>query len=315
MVTVCPTFLCSVNIDQEHKYITSELIKECRDYEPLIKVFVKRDGASLGRISTKARYDFSSELYASCSGEKDSAAIRSYCAPQATWATILKAAISHTPCDKTSKNLWISALSSAIQSQQIEYLPGSYRAMLSSQRVIKLKGVSSLVKASQYTDGSLKRKAMEAEEVAGRPCKRRYIDFGYKIPFDTVPEIIKDGFRLQDNLLQGGDSKVLEHYQLALHCLETCLGDPLCDLMLMMVLTLSSSSVTPSVGEKSRDFEAGKKKKDPAIFAATMVTRMLWFLRPNDFPWDEDRNSVLRVPEMTKKIGMLNRKQLKYNAS
>ncbi len=72
--------------------------------------------------------------------------------------------------------------------------------------------------------------------------------------------------------------------------------------MLMMVLTLSSSSVTPWVGPKSQAFEAGKKK-DPAIFAATMVTRMLWFLRPDDFPWDEDRNSVLRVSEMTKKIG------------
>jgi hypothetical protein len=301
-----------VSIDSAYQCTTSWLTEELggRDYEPLIELFVANEGPVSSRVLTKARYDFSNDLYASCSGEKGSAAIRSYCPPQATWGTILKAAISHTSGDITSRNLWVSALSSAIQSEQIEYLPGSYRAKLSSQRVIKLKGTSSMVMSSQCRDGSLKRKAIEAEKVAGRPCKRRVIDFGYKIPFDTVPEIIKAGFRSQEMLLRRGDQRVLEHYQLALHCLEKCLGDPLCDLMLMMVLTLSSSSVTPWVGLNSREFEAGKKK-DPAIFAATMATRMLWFLRPEDFPWDEDRNSVLRVPEMTKKIGMLKDECLK----
>lgn len=275
----------------------------CRDYEPLIDIFVGKEGPGSRHIETKARYDFSGDLYASFSGVKGSAATRSYCPPQATWGTILKAAISHRSGDTTSKNLWISALSSVIQSQQIEYFPGSYRAKLSSQRVIKLKGTSSSILLSQCAGGSLKRKAREAEKLAGQPCKRRVIDFGHKIPFDTVPEIIKDGFRLQEILLRKGDQRVLEHYQLALHCLGKCLGDPLCDLMLMMVLTLSSSSATPSVGPNSHEFEAGKRK-DPAIFAATMVTRMLWFLRPEDFPWEEDTNSVLRVPEMTKKMGM-----------
>lgn len=286
----------------------------CRDYEPLITVFVGKAGPGSRHIETKARYDFSSDLYASFSGVKGSAATRSYCPPQSTWGTILKAAISHTSGDTTSKNLWISALSSVLQSQQIDYFPGSFRAKLSSQRVVELKGTSSTISSSQCTGGSLKRKAREAEKLAARPCKRRVIDFGYKIPFDTVPEIIKDGFRSQEMLLRKGDQRVLEHYQLALHCLEKCLGDPLCDLMLMMVLTLSSSSVTPSVRPGSHEFKAGKRK-EPAIFAATMVTRMLWFLRPEDFPWEEDRHSVLRVPEMTKKIGMFSSRHEKNVAN
>ncbi len=55
---------------------------------------------------------------------------------------------------------------------------------------------------------------------------------GYRIPFESVPEIIKGGFRAQEVLLKKGDQRVLEHHQLALHCLEKCLGDPLCDLCL-----------------------------------------------------------------------------------
>jgi hypothetical protein len=31
---------------------------------------------------------------------------------------------------------------------------------------------------------------------------------------------------------------------------------------------------------------------------------MLWFLHPEWFPWEEDDEMILRVPEMVKKIGM-----------
>ena len=48
-------------------------------------------------------------------------------------------------------------------------------------------------------------------------------------------------------------------------------------------------------------FEAGPRK-DPKIFAAGLVTRMLWYLRPNAFPWNKDDGQVLRISEMTKKI-------------
>ncbi|KAF2175026.1 hypothetical protein K469DRAFT_768172 [Zopfia rhizophila CBS 207.26] len=49
--------------------------------------------------------------------------------------------------------------------------------------------------------------------------------------------------------------------------------------MLIIVLTLASLSVTPFVAPKARDFKAGPRK-DPAMFTANLVTRMLWFLRP-----------------------------------
>ena len=136
-----------------------------REYEPLIDIFVAKEGPVSRAVVTKARYDFSGELYASFSGAKGSAAIRSYCPPQATWGTILKAAIGHTSGDTASKDLWIGALSSAIQAQQIEYFPGSYRAKLSSQRVVKLKGTSSMAVLSQGVGGSLKRKAIDRKSV------------------------------------------------------------------------------------------------------------------------------------------------------
>ena len=98
-----------------------------------------------------------------------------------------------------------------------------------------------------------------------------------------------------------GNQQVLQHYHIAHNCLKQCLGDPLCDLLLMMVLTLSASSVTPWVAVNGRQFEAGKQK-DSALFAANLTTRMLWFLRPEAFPWDKDAGVVLRISEMTKKI-------------
>jgi hypothetical protein len=113
---------------------------------------------------------------------------------------------------------------------------------------------------------------------------------------------VEDGFRQHEKLFRTGNQGILEHYQTARQCLAECLGDPVCDVMLMLVLTMASSSVTPTVLPKAREFSAGPKK-DSAIFAATLVTRMLWFFRPECFPWDLDGGVVLCVPEMTKKIG------------
>lgn len=98
-----------------------------------------------------------------------------------------------------------------------------------------------------------------------------------------------------------GNLKILEHYHVARNCLERSLGDPLCDVLLMLVLTFSASSVTPTVAARSHHFEAGARK-DPGLFAASMVTRMLWFLHPEAFPWERDDGMVLCVSEMTKKI-------------
>jgi hypothetical protein len=151
--------------------------------------------------------------------------------------------------------------------------------------------------------GSLKRAAIEAEYKSKRPVRQPLvIDFGCAIPFTTIPSLIEKGFKLLEKGFLKGDQRVLEHYHFARQCLLDCLGDPRCDVMLMMALTLASSSVTPAVAVKKRHFEAGPSK-DPSMFAANLVTRMLWFLQPNRFPWDEDDGAVLSVKEMTKKIG------------
>ena len=57
-----------------------------------------------------------------------------------------------------------------------------------------------------------------------------------------------------------------------------------------------------AVAVKEQEFSVGQKR-DGGLVAANLATRMLWFLRPEHFPWDQDDGVVLRVSEMTKKIG------------
>jgi hypothetical protein len=148
--------------------------------------------------------------------------------------------------------------------------------------------------------GSLKRAAMEAESAAKEAAKRLAMDFGCEIPFTKVPAVVAEGFLEQAKAK--ANQMVLEHYHVARLCLEESVGEPLCDLLLMLVLTLSASSVTPTVGEKSLEFEAAEARKEPGLFAAALTTRMLWYLHPDKFPWKQDSGMVLRVSEMTKKI-------------
>jgi hypothetical protein len=202
-----------------------------------------------------------------------------------------------------SEELWVGALSVAMLSSGIECMPGWYQSRLSYRRAVRLVGSTPSALALTARPGSLKRAAIEAEHKAKRPAnKKMVVDFGCVIPFNTIPPLVDHGFRLQEKNFKKGDQRVLEHYQVARQCLVECLGNPLCDVMLMMVLTLAASSVTPFVAPKTRYFDAGPRK-DPAMFAANLVTRMLWFFQPHKFPWDTDAGLVLRVSEMTKKIG------------
>jgi hypothetical protein len=136
-----------------------------------------------------------------------------------------------------------------------------------------------------------------------QPRILQVVELGCEIPFTSIPAVVEEGFRAEQQRLAHRKPKMMEHYQVARNCLLACLGDPLCDLLLLLVLTLSSSSVTPSVPARSRVFEPGPRKMESGRFAANLVTRMLWFLRPDAFPWKEDDGQVLRVPEMTKEIG------------
>lgn len=273
----------------------------CRQYEPIVSLFASKKPSLPSVFSTKARRDFSEELYDSCVRDGASAK-KAYSSSHATWFPILRAALTLTDTSDVSREQWVGALSAAMLTNRIECVPGCYNARLSYRRVIRLVGYTPSALVTMARPGSLKRAAIEAECRAEGPAKRRAIDFGCSIPFTEIPQLVEDGFRLQEKHFKRGDRKVLEHYQIARHCLEQCLGDPLCDVMLMLVLTVASSSVTPSVAPKSRVFEPGQRK-DPKLLAANLVTRMLWFLRPQHFPWEKDEGSVLRIPEMTKKIG------------
>lgn len=275
-----------------------------REYEPIVPVLLSQQTIPCSALSYRTRRDFAQDLYGSCMQAEQSAG-RSFCSQNATWFSVLRAAVRHTGVKAMSKDHWIGAITVAMLACQIECLPGSYQSRLSYRRVIRLVGSAPSVSAIAARPGSLKRAAIEAEHRAKRPSlKKSIINFDCVVPFDTIPQLVEDGFRQQEKLFKTGNQGILEHYQTARQCLAECLGDPACDLMLMLVLTMASSSVTPTVRPKAREFSAGPKK-DSSIFAANLVTRMLWFLRPERFPWDSDGGVVLRVSEMTKKIGKL----------
>ena len=85
------------------------------------------------------------------------------------------------------------------------------------------------------------------------------------------------------------------------NCLESCLEELACDLLLMLVLTMASSSTTPTVLPSKHEFEIGALK-NASSFTANLATRILWFLRPNHFTIIGGNSTVLSITKMTKKI-------------
>lgn len=250
--------------------------------------------------STKSRQDLAEEVYSGCV-LNDTSGKRALASLHSTWFVILHAVLSCTDLGTVSRKQWVEALSAALTANHIECVPGTFKARLAYRHVVMVIGFSLPARAISARPGSLKRAAIEAECRAGQAPKRQRINLGSEIPFTRIPTIVANGFKAQEKLFASGNQKILEHYHVARNCLERNLGDPLCDVLLMLALTLSASSVTPTVAPKSRIFEEGARK-DSGVFAASLVTRMLWFLYPRAFPWDEDDGVVLRVSEMTKKL-------------
>jgi hypothetical protein len=267
-------------------------------YEPIWTLAVP--GAARFASTYKSRQDFADEVYDNCL-KNNKPTRQALSSVHSTWFAVLHAVFSFTPAERVTRDQWLGGLAAAVLSNQIEWMPGSHRSRITYRRVVRLVGLSPPPRAVAARPGSLKRAAIEAEYRAERPVKRRAIDLGYSVPFVRIPDIVEDGFRALTKLFSKGNPRILEHYHIARNCLESCLGDPLCDVLLMLVLTFSSSSVTPTVVVNGSGFEAGPRK-DAAQFAANLVTRMLWFLRPRAFPWDQDDGMVLRISEMTKKI-------------
>jgi len=259
-------------------------------------------------VVRKTRSDFAEELYSICANPQRGGATK-FSSQHSTWFSILAQAVQNTDTNDVTRGDWTRALASAIVSAGIQWMPGSSRRTLTSQRIVELVGEAPsramVMLATQPR--SLKRKALEAEQsraaLSTSLAKRtRYtINFEKPLPFKTVPDIVCKGFDRIEG--KAGEGPARNHYIEARACLNACLGQPLCNLMLMLAVTFSECTVTPCIPEKERSFTAAKVKKDSQLLAATMVTRMLWYLRPQDFPADADARGVLCVKKMTTKIG------------
>jgi hypothetical protein len=75
-----------------------------------------------------------------------------------------------------------------------------------------------------------------------KPRVWQTIDLGYEIPFTSIPSIIEEGFRAeQDRVMKRGEEGLAEHYQIARNCLLEYREAWFCDVLLMLVLTVFSS--------------------------------------------------------------------------
>ncbi|PON20643.1 hypothetical protein TGAM01_v210517 [Trichoderma gamsii] len=115
---------------------------------------------------------------------------------------------------------------------------------------------------------------MEANLSGPKRVKRQRIDFGCKIPFERVLDLVQAGFNEVRRFNE--DQKVLDHYATAYCCLESCLGDPLCDVMLILVLTMAASTETPDVKVNSIIFSVGSRK-EPSLLWRTWSQRCFGF--------------------------------------
>jgi hypothetical protein len=271
-----------------------------REYEPLVSNVITPLSRVAVQTTTKARQDFSRELYRFCRGE-ESRGHGGISSPNATWLSILRRIVQSVPSAQVATDHWIAALSAATLSHGIECMPGLYQSRLSHRRVIRLIGYATPAVILSAPAGSLKRAALEAQDRVKRARIQSRIDFGSRLPFSSIPDLVRDGFDGLEKQFQRGNRRVLEHYRVARNCLEECLGSPQCDLLLMIVMSFASCSVTPTVLPNTKEFTVGQRR-GAGSFAASLTTRMLWFLCPNHFPWQEDWPKILRVSEMTKKL-------------
>jgi hypothetical protein len=118
--------------------------------------------------------------------------------------------------------------------------------------------------------------------------------------------MIQEGFDKLQNNYSKTDLGAFRHVTRAYSCLVDCLSDPLCDMMLLLALTFGACTVTPHIDEGGTEFYPAKKRKDPDMLAATMVIRMLWFMRKDAFLWEDTDEKLLSVAKMTQKIGESN---------
>ncbi|CVL09108.1 uncharacterized protein FMAN_14252 [Fusarium mangiferae] len=117
-----------------------------------------------------------------------------------------------------------------------------------------------------------------------------------------MPQMIQEGFGKLENNYTKTDPMAVRHLNQTYSCLIDCLGDPLCDMMLLLALTFGACTVTPHIDERGSEFYPARKRKESDILAATMVIRILWFKMKEAFLWEDTDEKVLSVAKMTREI-------------
>lgn len=273
------------------------------------------------QLSDKARQDYAQQILKACRAKgKDvqhnspGKRERALASSAGTWLPTLQGAVVHTRRDVISGPDWLDAIQSAMCAACIDWVPGSHSAKITSKHILRL--VGSVKSGSQWATmssdvNSLKRRAAEAElrMTAGvKKPRRRVIDFGCDVPFTSMPPLLLRGFAGLFDDPQRTNAAVNSHYQLAQNCLLNHLstGDIRIQLMLMQVLTLASSTETPQVPlgpVEEQSFAPATTKRDAGKYAASLATRMLWFLDRAAFPWKEEERGICSVSGMVKEMG------------
>jgi hypothetical protein len=86
------------------------------------------------------------------------------------------------------------------------------------------------------------------------------INFRSSIPFTEIPSCIERGIELTRDLYTTSRLKVLAYYENTRDCLKQDLGDSLCNLLLIIILTFTLFTVAPALLPYKTSFKAGPKR-------------------------------------------------------
>ena len=258
-------------------------------------------------VQKKSRTDYATELFIVCTSQLIPTTCR-FASKNSTWLSVLHSLFKHARVS-TNDSQWPSALSAALSSLSIDYVPGSTGGKLTFRSTIclspPLDRIPLFPRGNYPANG--KRAAVEAEyrNEMKRPRMtiRTYIDFGEPIPFARVPYLIHQGLTSVLDCKKLSNQRVRLHYQKAYEVLLKRSPSPAVDVILIFALSLASSSKTPRCVDFRKPWTFWPNRREAAEFAFVIVVRMLWFLDPDEFTGVAPEG-MYSIAEMTKKIGM-----------
>ncbi|KAL1793797.1 hypothetical protein ACET3X_004695 [Alternaria dauci] len=181
--------------EQVTRWAESEHPFSAGEYESIFPVFYPEATSGL---RSQTRRDFAQELYWECVNSHGQSSSYLF-SKNASWFTVLRAAVQHARAKAMKEEYWISAIMSALAACRIDCVPGSYHGRLSYRRMTRLVGNVPAPSAIAARPGSLKRAAIEAVHQAKRRSQTKStIDFGCQIPFNAIPPLVEKGFQQLD---------------------------------------------------------------------------------------------------------------------